>query len=258
MMNSTQETPISVKICFFWIQVLSLYSLIFDNWPSELKSVFDVSSLFNVEIGYFGIGCDVKNNFYVLTIVKLSSPIVLFASFYFIKAFRLKSFANVSGLQVFAQILVVVNFLSVQLFQSMFQIFNCSQRASGDFALTADASELCYSSKWTQFVVVDVLFMFLYLIGIPGFLWAQYRKPEKRSEVDALIYRFTTTYKDECRYFECYRVLFKFLFVIIRDAFPATGLTKSLWLVCLLTVQQWLDARNHPYKQQFVNDIWML
>jgi hypothetical protein len=253
--NWKLEIPNSMKICLYWFQVISMYPLISDNWPPQLKALFDISGLLNFEIGYFGVSCDVQQSFYGLMLFKLFLPLILFIILFsrnFCKG-RKAEYLTTLGFVLF-----IMNFLSLQLFSTLFQIFNCTKRVDGMFVLTQDASEYCFSIKWYSFVSMDILFILLYVGLLPLFIWKRFvdldrnvRSPGMKNLLGLLI----QPYRPECWYFEACRLAFKLSFVLIRDVIPGTRLSKSLWLACVLSVQQWIESHLRPYQEATVNDI---
>jgi hypothetical protein len=255
----------AVKLCLFWFQVLAMYPLLFQGWPSQLQNMFNFFSLANLEIGYFGIGCDVKKSFYKLTFVKLSGVPVIWVSLVLLEAIlslkgnsRLGSFMQRID-KITAQCLFILNFFSLQVFSIIFQIFNCVPVENG-YALKDDPSESCSEKSWHQAVGVVSFFIVLYGLLIPAFLLYRYWIARKKSDDSFmnLCAQICNSYREDCQQFEVERIFFKLFFVIIRDVLSVSGLTKTAFLVLLFSIHIWLESWFRPYKEQETNGLSML
>jgi hypothetical protein len=255
------QLPQSVKISLFWFQFLSLYPLIFDAWPAELKVVFDIGGFFNFDIGYIGIGCDVSRNFYGVTLFKLFAPILLFVILFAFQSIMERKFLPKSKrMTLLAHILFITNVLSLQMFSTMFQVFNCTHQPDGTANLLADPSEKCYSQVWIAVAAIDSVLIVFYLTVLPLYLLneVRHRGADKDKIIDLLFGQITSSYDSEAKGFEVVRIVFKFFFVLIRDVLGVSKLSKSTLLCLLIAAQTCIESRYRPYKQKYANDLSML
>eukprot|EP00475_Leptophrys_vorax_P010078 TRINITY_DN16746_c0_g1_i6.p1 TRINITY_DN16746_c0_g1~~TRINITY_DN16746_c0_g1_i6.p1 ORF type:complete len:683 (-),score=124.03 TRINITY_DN16746_c0_g1_i6:126-1880(-) len=262
-LHSARDVPQSVKVSLVWLQILSLYPSLFNQWPSQMKAIFDLSGIMNFEIGYFGFGCDIRQTFYSFMTVKLSAPACVWALFLLFEFMSHRRLALASqSMNVYgSHVLMLMNVFAVQLFSTMFQIFNCSSQPDGSWIILADPSERCYSSKWIAFVCVDAFFMLLYVVFIPAFVIRKLLRspnPVEDPGIQVLLGRFMKPYRIGAEGFEIARLLFKLLFVIIRDTLSISGAKKSGLLLLLLISKALLENHYRPYPQQFKCDISLL
>jgi hypothetical protein len=260
-MNSTVDIPPTIKICLFWLQILSLYPSLFDGWPSELKFIFDIAAFFNFEIGYFGFGCDISKTFYGLMSFKLASPLLFWLAIFLIE-YAIRRRATLSqARRILSHVLYVTNFLSVQLFSTLFQVFNCQERVDGNFALLSDPTELCFTSQWYSFFGLDLFFFLLYFGALPLFVWRKYvscnRDPQSK-EFKQLFGPLMAPYRSGKEGHEVYRLFFKLCFVIIRDVIRTSRMSKSTLLALLFAWQIWLESGLNLYNIDEMNRVSML
>jgi hypothetical protein len=259
------QIPQNLKLSLFWFQVLSMYPLLFQGWPSELQNLFNFFSVVNLDIGYFGVGCDMKRPFYQLTFLKLSFVPLLWVSLVLLE--RLVSCRR-SSLNSFKknldkinkQCLFILNFFALQMFSALFQIFNCVP-SQDQFRLKADPFERCYDQTWFYALGGIMIFIALYFGVIPGYLVLRFttsNSQESKSSFVVLFSQICDAYRADCKGFEMVRLLFKFWFVIIRDVLSVSRLTKTAFLVLLFSVQIWLESWYKPYKDQEANGLSMM
>jgi hypothetical protein len=256
------EIPQKIKISLFWLQVMSLYQSLSDKWPTELSALFDFSGLFNFDIGYFGFGCDVERTFYPFMFAKLTAPLwfwfILYCSFLAMEK-RCENFKKpleaVTSLTFYAS-----SFGVIQLVSTMVQIFNCVSRNDGIYVLKVDASEVCYSSVWVSFVALDIFFIWLYCICTPLLIRRRFISAG-RSYGSLSFLRmfgsFVKPYREGKESFELYRLLFKVIFVLIRELPVISAMGKSTLLCALFAGQIWIEAHHRPYPEQEMNDLFL-
>jgi hypothetical protein len=258
---SSLVLPPQLKISLFWFQILSLYPYLFDGWPLELKALFDITGFFNFELGYFGFGCDFNSTFYSFMLVKLSGPVLLWILLACIEVVIQRSFHFRAKLvTITSSVLFITNFLSVQIFSTMSQIFGCSKRSDGSFALKADPSISCFDSTWWGFASFDIISILFYCVGLPYFVWITYVKAGRTTanlRFTCYFGHIIVPYRQGACGFEVFRITFRLCFVLIRDL-GLSRVNKSLWLSLLFVIQIWIEAKVRPYAQPFTNDLSLL
>jgi hypothetical protein len=258
--NSKVVVPLNVRVGLFWLQLLSMYPLLFSGWPPALMKFFTFFSLFNLEIGYLGLGCSITNPYFKIMFTKLSLPLVLWLclmlAHYIARLRNKKSDFN----RITSVCLYLINFFALQMFSSMFQIFNCSEQG-GYFWITADPTELCYSNSWYSFIGVDAGFIAFYLFGVPLYVFLRYREagfqtsePYFRRTFGSLMF----SYRSDCQGFEVVRLTFKLSFVLIRDAFNISRIAKTAFLGLILASINWIEANLRPYESEETNAVSQL
>eukprot|EP00475_Leptophrys_vorax_P028861 TRINITY_DN4201_c0_g1_i1.p1 TRINITY_DN4201_c0_g1~~TRINITY_DN4201_c0_g1_i1.p1 ORF type:complete len:847 (+),score=144.13 TRINITY_DN4201_c0_g1_i1:40-2541(+) len=254
------EVPSKVKLCLFWFQILAMYPLIFQAWPPELLNAFNFFSLVNLDIGYLGFGCGLTNVFYKFMVAKLCFPLFFWVVMILVEYAISRNNLKLRILKCSAQCLFMVNFFSLQLFSTFFQIFNCVE-VNGQRRLKAEPSQLCYTPMWISYVIIDVAFMFFYIIVIPVLILMARRDAKQKiddNKFSVLISPLAKSYREGCEGFELYRLMFKLAFVVVRDAFEASRMTKAAFLAILLSIQNWIDSWHKPFLDKESNGLAML
>jgi hypothetical protein len=162
-----------------------MYLLLFQGWPDSLTSFLNFLSVLNFEIGYFGVGCDVKNSFITLMFFKLSLPLLTWLSLVLLEFILKKGKVDQKRIYFFTSFcLFFTVFFSMQIFSSMFQIFNCTAREDGSHWLKAEPQFQCFSSQWYSIVGADFIFMLLYFVLLPLFVLKRaWREERQRSSI---------------------------------------------------------------------------
>jgi hypothetical protein len=256
------QLPSSLKLAIFWFQVLSMYPFLFEGWPSELISMFNFFSISNLNIGYFGIGCDLAKSFYQLTFIKLGCVPFLWIALVLLEiiSFRQGKSTSVSlwdGIdRISGQCLLVANLFSLQIFSSLIQPFNCV--LSGDqYYLKVDPLYQCFDRSWFNAMYGIGLFTILYFALIPAFLVKRYMECEGKDYETflLLINQICNSYRPECKLYEIFRLLFKFGFVIIRDVISTSRIIMSGFLVLLFAIEISVKGWIRPYRSESTNGL---
>jgi hypothetical protein len=253
--RAAQNMPFAIQSSVYWIQFFSILPSLAGNWPSTILWVLNFTNIFNFDIGYIGIGCDLKTaSFYIISTLKILVPI--FFTIYLslekllLDQWRPATRINRPWTTIVTQVLFVVNIFSIQLFQSTLQVFNCASNGSGSYFLVSDPTIQCYDSSWTQFVGFDLAFLFIYVFGIASVLAWKYKKSLKMrdmEEFDQLIHPLVRTYQKEKRWFELVRILLRFIFILIRDVFQFSNSGKVAFFGLVITLYIWLESHFRPF-----------
>jgi hypothetical protein len=255
--------PTSLKTALFWFQFLSLLPALSSQWSSSLMAVLSFSSVFNLDIGYFGITCDFAGSYLDILRMKIILPflfmICAFGSHSLM--FALKKIKAIPWLKVFTQTVVVTNFFSIQLFSSMFQVFHCVEIFPGMHVVSQSPETECLSSRWLQFLPFDTTFIFVYIIVLPSVLVLFFRHAKRSQDqviMEVMFNPFLEAYRAGCEWFEIFRLLFRLCFVLIRDVLPISTNSKVAFLSMLLTFMIWIESKFRPYKNPQQQDLSLL
>eukprot|EP00475_Leptophrys_vorax_P043630 TRINITY_DN8463_c0_g2_i5.p1 TRINITY_DN8463_c0_g2~~TRINITY_DN8463_c0_g2_i5.p1 ORF type:complete len:735 (+),score=106.83 TRINITY_DN8463_c0_g2_i5:25-2205(+) len=260
LIRSKFRIETKVKLCFYWFQVLAMYPLLFQGWPQQLAALFNLFSLLNLDIGYFGIGCSMGVSFYTLTFLKLSLPFLLCGTLLIWEWSVSKKYSEIAH-KVYSFVLYMINFFSIQIFSNLFQLFSCIPRNDGSFRLKYDPVEACYSSSWNQAVMINAGFMFLYLVLIPGMVLRSYFQAKHDNDLEtfkSLFITITVPYREGCQAFELFKLGFKLGFVLIRDILQVSQIAKTAFLALLFYCHNWIDSWYRPYDTSESNALSML
>eukprot|EP00475_Leptophrys_vorax_P003330 TRINITY_DN11951_c0_g1_i3.p1 TRINITY_DN11951_c0_g1~~TRINITY_DN11951_c0_g1_i3.p1 ORF type:complete len:450 (-),score=82.23 TRINITY_DN11951_c0_g1_i3:348-1697(-) len=252
--------PHSLRLTLFWIQFLSLFPALVNTWPPVLLNLLNFASFFNLDLGYLGVNCDFHSSYYSVLRFKITLPFLFlaFLVLYRVILFRMKKISRLSWIRIVSQFLFTVNFFSIQLFSSLFQVFNCTQALRGSFVLVQEPSLPCFDGQWMSFVVFDIVFIVFYMLLIPtfiGFLGWKLRTSGEQQTWDLFMSPLVQHYRKDARWFECVRVLFRLFFVLIRDTARMENSSKITFLGFIVVANMWLECRTRPYAEQTQNDL---
>jgi hypothetical protein len=249
-----RRIPVVWKVAFSWIQFLSLYGPLSDNWPASLRALFNVTNVFNFELQYFGFSCDKSVTYWTVWLMKLLFPAVFYCSMiaaYFIRfnisaspmplidVFKTKSVGILYMFTLFSTILLI----------NMFEIFNCNSQTDGSFFLSVDPSIVCYSREWNSYLAVNVLFIIIYLV-VPLTAGSIYFINLKMNggKVGVYAQTFAAQYREGCEFWELVRILYKLMFVLIRNTTSLDRGSETLILLGILVLEMYVEVRFRPYR----------
>jgi hypothetical protein len=102
--------PPSLRLLLFWLQFLSLLLALSDAWPPHLLPFLTITSVFNFDIGYLGLGCDLRSSYLGILVFK--------AKHYYQFLKKMKELRWTKILSNF-----ITNFFAIQIVRSLLQIF---------------------------------------------------------------------------------------------------------------------------------------
>jgi hypothetical protein len=246
------SVPPPLKMLLYWVQFLSLFPALSTAWPANLLTVLNFTSVFNLDIGYLGAGCDLAKSYYSILTAKLLLPFIFVALLFIFRIVRKLLNSHVfSCLSLFAHMLFVANFFSIQILSSMFQIFNCVDTGSTGYRIAQDPSVSCYDRIWKTFVGLDTVMILFYLLVLPSiviYIFSRYKRTGDKITFDTLIKPLTHGYRDGAEWFELVRLSFKLGFVLVRDVFNLSLSGKIAFLCLLLLILVWSESNCRPYE----------
>jgi hypothetical protein len=258
--ENQQNIPNSLKLTLFWFQFLAMYPSLSSSWPPILMGMLNFVSVLNFDIGYFGVGCDIaQNSYYILLIMKLIFPLLLIIILTLNKILLklLGRNRKFSFGKILSNALYLTVFFSIQLFSSMFQVFNCVESGNGK-VVSQDPSVRCYTDSWKRIAAFSGFMIFFYLIIIPtsiAFAWYKAKALGQLSKLENQLLPITQPYHKGAKWYEGARLGFKLVFVLIRDAFGLSRLSKIVFIGLVLIIVAWFESRQRPYNEPVSNDI---
>eukprot|EP00475_Leptophrys_vorax_P018162 TRINITY_DN24789_c0_g1_i1.p1 TRINITY_DN24789_c0_g1~~TRINITY_DN24789_c0_g1_i1.p1 ORF type:complete len:614 (-),score=102.05 TRINITY_DN24789_c0_g1_i1:44-1738(-) len=252
----------SLRMMLFWFQFLSLLPALSSSWPDVLISVFRFTSVFNFDIGYLGLSCDVsEESYFSLLEFKILLPVIFMALLFLVNAV-LVCFKVISEFRLnrlLSQSIFVTNFFAVQLMSSMLQVFNCLDAGNGKFVIQQSPSIQCFSTNWNRFLVFDGFFLVLYILVLPTLVLLLYRASKKKQDIfDNFIRPLTANVRVGKEWIELVKFFFKLAFVLSRDTFRVSSSFKVCCWGVLLMFLIWIESRARPYESQFQNDLSLM
>jgi hypothetical protein len=251
--QSETKVPPTLRLILFWFQFLAVFPSLSSAWPTVLFNFLNFTSIFNLDLGYLGMECDIGgNSYFTMQTIKVVLPFIFlfFLCGERIALFLLKIAGKPSLLHIIGQTITVTNFLSMQLLSSMFQVFNCVESGDGRYVIKQDPSVTCHSETWKKFVVFDSVMILLYLLLIPLWVAFKFKKAmhdKDKKTLSILIHPLTSFYRPGAEFFEICRLVFRILFVLVRDALPLSSVSKITFYMLLLLALVWFESDVRPY-----------
>jgi hypothetical protein len=255
--------PPSLRLLLFWLQFLSLLPALSDAWPPYLLSFLSITSLFNLDIGYLGVGCDVKSSYMNILTLKVLMPIMFFVVL-LLECVILQLFRRLKEIKwtkLLSSFTFITNFFAVQILSSLLQIFSCTDGGRGTMVMKQDPQALCYDTPWYQFVVFVVIFLVAYFLIFPAFLAVKFTKAKKHGDHQVLNLLFRPlfhNYREGCEWFELIRLASRVIFVLVRDVFNLTGSAKVSFLALMLMVLLYIETQSLPYTEKHYQSLSLL
>jgi hypothetical protein len=259
-----QAIPTSLKVFFFWVQFISLFPALSSSWPSVLLSLLNFTNIFNIDVGYLGLGCDITNSYFAVLTLKILLPfliLIVMSLEQLVYSIWVRRF-SFPLLRMFANFVFVVNFFSVQLLSSMLQIFNCT-KSGNNMVVTQEPSVICRSAEWTRFVVFDVFFLVFYVTVVPLIVFLLYRSSQwkegaltsKKEIQETLIKPLTMSYIPGKEWFEISRFVFKLGFILLRDVIRISSSGKITFVGLWMLIFMWMQYHFRPYSEASTQNV---
>jgi hypothetical protein len=251
------KIPVSIRLGLYWFQFLSLYPSLSNAWPPALLNVLNFTGIFNLDIGYLGVGCDIQNQpYFSILAVKILLPVIFFCvliSSSYLLSLRTKRSSTFKPLKALSQTIVVVNFFSVQILSSTLQVFNCVESGDGFRVLRQEPSIKCGASNWVGFVVFALIFFLSYAFALPLLVWRLHLKYQQKgsvSEMKLLSLPIGDSYRPGFEWFELVKLATKLGFVLVRDVFAFSSGGKMTFLMFLLLLMLCIESQVMPFAQK--------
>eukprot|EP00475_Leptophrys_vorax_P014801 TRINITY_DN21067_c0_g2_i4.p1 TRINITY_DN21067_c0_g2~~TRINITY_DN21067_c0_g2_i4.p1 ORF type:complete len:139 (+),score=19.84 TRINITY_DN21067_c0_g2_i4:125-541(+) len=129
----------------------------------------------------------------------------------------------------------------------MLQIYNCVPSDDGKYVVHQEASVVCGSSAWKQFVYFDVVVLSIYLFIFPGMLYVLYNFNIEQFKI--IISPLVRSYRPGKEWFEIAKQVFHLVCVLIRDTLNVSGTSKMMLLEIALLVFLWVQVHSRPYPE---------
>jgi hypothetical protein len=149
-------------------------------------------------------------------------------------------------------------FFSIQLFSSMFQVFNCDESGGNGQVVSHDPSVRCYTDSWNRMAVFSSIMIFFYLVATPGliaFAWYRAKALGRLAKLENLLLPITQPYHKNAKWYEISRLIFKLAFVLIQGAFGLSRLSKIVFISLVLIIVAWIESRQRPDNEPVANDV---
>jgi hypothetical protein len=115
--------------------------------------------------------------------------------------------------------------------------------------VSVDPSIVCYNGEWNSYLALNVVFIILYLV-IPLSAGSIYFLKLKLNggKVGESVQSFTSQYREGCEFWELVRILYKLMFVLIRNTTSLDRGSETLFLLCILVLEMYVEVRFRPYR----------
>jgi hypothetical protein len=272
-LQSEGSLPVDWKICLNWIQILSFLPELSLQWPSNLSSLFKISSFSNFNIELFSPECSVSistsqrfhmkanllwifTGFLVLSISiqKLISK-TRFSNWVHVKPFKL------TLCKLFNAVVVVYASIFTYTVLNVFSPARCSRQVDGRLLMTSNLTVQCGSKEWKPLFIGMMFYSVLYLIVFPiiiAVLFWKFRHQIRSPEEQMLIGGLTRSYKKEFFWWEIINVAKK-ISLTLSLSLPASSRNHIFFAVLVLFMC--FEIMLRPFKldiQSQLNSLWSL
>jgi len=272
-LQSDGTLPVEWKICLNWVQILSFLPELSLNWPSNLNTLFKISSFSNLNVDLFSPECSVSISFsqgfhlksnllWIFTgILVLAISIQQAMTKTRLKIFVQITSMNITLCKLFNAIVVVYASLFTYTILNVFSPARCSRQLDGRSLMTSNLLVQCGSREWEPLLVGMVLYSILYLVIFPivitGLFW-KFRNQIGTPEEQMLIGGLTRSYKKEFFWWEIINVAKKTGLTLLLSL-PASSRNQMFFASLVLFMS--LEIMLKPFKlevQSQLNTLWSL
>jgi len=171
-----------MKIILGFLQITTNLAIaLYTPWPSYYQSFIADFNILNFDfIQWSSIGCVVNADYYTkflaITITPIAVLILVFLFYWVPRYIRsvqrhddydLRRAAEKRSRRQFWKLFLFTLFLIYPgVSSTVLRLFVC-ENVNGTNYLLSDFSVLCFTSKWTEYALIDILFILLYPIGVP-------------------------------------------------------------------------------------------
>jgi hypothetical protein len=244
--------PTSFRLMLFWLQFVSILPSLSDSWPTLLFSILSITALANIDIGYLGIGCDLKSQYLTVLVLKILMPIFVggFLAAQNLVMLLLRRTRRMEWMKVFSNTVFILNFFVIQIGSAILQIFSCREFGDGLFVLRQNPTTRCYNTEWSRFVAFSMTFFCIYVVALPLFLVWLFRRAKSKNDHEVLEVVFgplIAKQRPGCEWFVIVKFVFRLIVVMTRDLLSVSSSAKSIILGIFLLVFLWMETISMPY-----------
>ncbi|KAJ5079492.1 g protein-coupled receptor-related [Anaeramoeba ignava] len=217
----------SFSIMFSFLQVLAVISGLKLNWPSSIESTWRSISIFNFNIDFLAVECSLPLTYTQKWILCMVFPFILFFVLLFVyflvfihskivekcgagfmrKFPRFCSKPNSKLVNFFTHgfgkeqrkslhnnlinsYTTILSFVYLFLSYKVLQIFDCKKQSEGTYTFGGDPALFCYDKWWKDILPWAILFLVLYVFGIPFILMILFFVSSKKLDEETFDLRF--------------------------------------------------------------------
>eukprot|EP00164_Ancoracysta_twista_P001104 GFYU01001447.1.p1 GENE.GFYU01001447.1~~GFYU01001447.1.p1 ORF type:complete len:1320 (-),score=331.99 GFYU01001447.1:109-4068(-) len=242
----------SITILIDFIQTLQLFEHFLLNWPDEVITVFDVTSIANFDIGLIAPECNLQLDRWGQDGLYFSIPLIvgaLYAGYFAVKIHKLvdpvkrRKLGNV----VVNAFLLILSLTHASLLQHSLKLFRCAQMADGEYYVDSLPYVVCYGDVWWDHVSVYILALIVYGVGIPTLFGViLYRVRDRLTDRDAK-QRYGSifiVYNYDHYYFDLWYKLKKTLLLIALNMFQGQRALQTVVGIVVLLISVSLCTRR--------------
>ncbi|KAJ5066395.1 g protein-coupled receptor-related [Anaeramoeba ignava] len=292
----------SFSITFSFFQILAVISGLKLNWPDSIGSTWRSISLFNFNIDYLAVECNLQLTYtqkwalcmvfpFILLLVLLVVYFFVFlhskiigkcgAGFmrkfprfcskpsrqttnkylYVFSWLRFKisqlfthGFSKEQRKSLYNNLInsytTILSFIYLFLSYKVLQIFDCKKQSEGTYTFGGDSSLFCYEKWWKDIFPFAIVFLVLYVVGIPLILSILFFVSSKKLDEQSFDLRFgllCTRYTKTWFFWEIFVMIRKLLLTIAQLFLSFDPIIQSIFCVVVLLFALVLQIQAKPF-----------
>jgi hypothetical protein len=258
------------RALLFWIQILAYFPRFSSSWPQELQLLFQIVSVFNLDIELIAPECSLTFGFWEKYYFKLSLPLVVVSLYLSRWVFLSRKNGIVISVGAFFEKLsyvftVISSIFYTIIFATVISPFHCVAHFDGSYALWYDSTIMCFEGNWNSVHYGPIIiFCIIYVIIFPVIIFREYyrgrtfQKDLNELKVGSLYNYLVKPYRSQVKWWEILLILKRVTIILSGSLIPGSGPGKYFLLFLVFLGFLLLDIAVFPYERKTWMKICML
>ena len=260
--------PYSVSVLLVYLQTLALLHSDTFNWPSSVSRTLESTTMTNVDMSYFYIGCALSS-FEDRFVIQIVIPVVfmacvaLYVSLY--KVFVAQRGGGGDGASrvpagdIIKRVYVSVLPLAyIPLARIALSFFDCTKLPDGKYYMDSSMEVECFAGLWMQLLPFAVAAFVVYVLALPAgttYFLFKYRRRLHEPRVRAVFGPMFLPYRSELSFFECVQLAKRLLIVASVLFFSTVAVWMFMALFTMFLVGLIINIKYQPFRLPIHNDL---
>jgi hypothetical protein len=275
--------PYDVRVAYSWMQMISLFPVLFSSWPQKLLNMLRLLSFTNLDLDLVSPGkifflilvslivsteCSMTLTFWPKFFLKLSSPFILISfcgvlmlvDFLWMKSRKSHEVFEAYSIAFVRACVVILSLSYTYMVVEVTKPFNCTKELDGSFSLGASPDVRCYDQEWKNMLPGVSFFLVLYVIILPGLLLSLFIRYRTSLNDQWFKVRFgvlVSYFKPRFFYWEMVLLFKKTCFSLATNVFASfmSILTRYFTILSFLFVFLMIEVLTLPYSSTYGNQV---
>ena len=177
-----------------FVQIMAVFATIQFNWPAPVRNTFDVLSVFNFNLNLLATECSVAWGYEVKWGLTMALPLLCVVVWgvgvgvtEVGRRLGLPGMVVIPNEALISASMLLLSFGYLTLTAKVLEPLACSAAEGSKYRLDAAPHLLCYEGWWWNMLGPVVVFVFVYVLGIPAFFaWIIHRHLDEFEDVDSV------------------------------------------------------------------------